>query len=127
MHEIKDQARNVLGGPLEICSRSPLTGFFRDGCCNTGPQDRGSHTVCTEVTAEFLMFSRAVGNDLSRSRPEFGFEGLTPGDCWCLCAARWQEAFEAGMAPPVKLSATHEGALQHVKLEDLRAHAIDNS
>lgn len=127
MQEFKDRARNVLGGPLELCSRSPLTGFFRDGCCNTGPQDRGSHTVCAQMTAEFLMFSRAAGNDLSTPRPELGFEGLAPGDCWCLCAPRWKEALEAGMAPPVNLAATHEGALEYVALEDLRAHAIDKS
>ena len=121
----EDRARNVLGGPLEECSRSPITGFYRDGCCNTGPQDRGVHAVCAQMTADFLMFSRAAGNDLSRARPEYGFPGLAPGDCWCLCASRWQEALEAGMAPPVKLAGTHERALDFVKLEDLLAHATD--
>jgi len=118
-------ARNVLGGALLPCSVAPLTGFFRDGCCNTGPGDVGLHVVCAEVTAEFLAFSRAAGNDLSTPRPEFGFAGLSPGDRWCLCAARWEEARRAGVAPPVLLEATHEAALQVVRREDLAAHAID--
>src|SRR5579871_50179 len=96
-----ETARNVLGGELEPCSNSPVTGFFRDGCCNTGPEDHGLHTVCAVMTAEFLAFSKAAGNDLSTPMPQFGFAGLKPGDRWCLCAARWQEAFEAGAAPQV--------------------------
>jgi hypothetical protein len=118
-------ARNVLGGALLPCSVAPLTGFFRDGCCNTGPQDRGLHVVCAEVTEEFLAFSRRRGNDLSTPRPEYGFAGLSPGDRWCLCAARWEEAREAGVAPPVLLEATHEAALMVVRIEHLRAHALD--
>ena len=121
----KRPARNVLGGPLGICSTSPMTGFFRDGCCNTAPQDVGSHTVCVVLTAEFLAFSKASGNDLSTPVPEWGFPGLKPEDRWCLCAPRWQEAFEAGMAPRVVLTATHEGALDHCALSDLKRHAID--
>ncbi|MGI4802791.1 MAG: DUF2237 family protein [Janthinobacterium lividum] len=115
-------SHNVLGGTLEACSIVPLTGFFRHGCCNTGPQDRGSHTVCAVVTAEFLRFSREHGNDLSTPRSEYGFPGLRPGDR-CLCAPRWQEALEAGCAPQVRLEATHAGALEHCKLEDLKRHA----
>lgn len=118
-------SRNVLGGELAECSRSPMTGFFRDGCCNTSPEDRGSHTVCVVMTADFLRFSKSRGNDLSTPVPEYGFAGLKPGDQWCLCAARWQEAFEAGKAPHVKLTATHERALEVVKLVDLKRHAID--
>jgi hypothetical protein len=118
-------ARNVLGSTLLPCSVAPLTGFFRDGCCNTGPEDRGLHTVCAEVTAEFLAFSKARGNDLSTSRPEYGFAGLKPGDRWCLCAARWEEARRAGVAPPVLLEATHEATLALVDLDQLRAHALD--
>jgi len=117
--------RNVFGEPLAECSVAPLTGFFRDGCCNTGPEDLGSHTVCAIMTDEFLTFSKAAGNDLSTPMPEFGFPGLKEGDRWCLCAARWQEAFEAGFAPKVVLSATHERALQIVSLSDLKRHAID--
>jgi uncharacterized protein (DUF2237 family) len=118
-------ARNVLGGPLGECSAKPLTGFFRDGCCNTGAEDRGAHTVCALMTAEFLEFSRARGNDLSTPMPDFGFPGLKPGDRWCLCAARWREAFQAGFAPKVVLTATHERTLDYVSLEDLKKHAID--
>ena len=118
-------ARNVLGGVLLPCSVAPLTGFFRDGCCNTGPQDRGLHVVCAQVTAEFLAFSRARGNDLSTPRPDYGFPGLNPGDRWCLCAARWEEARRAGCAPPVLLEATHEAALDVCRIEDLKAHALD--
>ena len=117
--------RNVLGGPLLPCSVAPLTGFFRDGCCNTGPGDIGLHVVCAEVSAEFLQFSKAAGNDLSTPRPEYGFAGLSPGDRWCLCAARWEEARRAGVAPPVLLEATHEAALQVCALDDLMAHALD--
>jgi len=121
---IKPRAKNVLGGPLEVCCTSPMTGFFRDGCCNTGPEDVGSHTVCVHVTAEFLEFSQAVGNDLSTPMMQFGFPGLEPGDRWCLCAPRWQEALEAGFAPQVILAATHEAALAFCDLEDLKAHAF---
>ena len=114
--------RNVLGGTLQVCSDNPLTGFFRNGCCDTGPQDGGSHTVCAVMTDEFLAFSRAAGNDLSTPREAFGFPGLKPGDRWCLCAPRWQQAFQAGRAPAVVLEACHEGALAYCRLEDLRAH-----
>lgn len=123
----KPAARNVLGGKLETCSTQPMTGFFRTGKCETGPQDTGVHTVCVRVTREFLEFSRAVGNDLSTPIPAFGFPGLKPGDCWCLCAARWQEAFEAGAAPRVRLAATHEETLKIVRLEDLKAYALDDN
>ncbi len=118
-------SRNVLGGTLETCSDRPLTGFFRNGCCDTGPADLGSHTVCAVMTAEFLAFSRAAGNDLSTPRPEYGFAGLRPGDRWCLCAPRWAEALAAGSAPRVVLQATHVGALRYCALEDLRRHAVD--
>ena len=121
------RARNVLGGVLEPCSLDPLTGFFRTGRCDTSPQDLGSHTVCAVMTAEFLAFSRARGNDLSTPRPEFGFPGLNPGDRWCLCAPRWQEALEAGRAPKVALRATHEGALRYCDLADLTAHSADQA
>ena len=117
-------ARNVLGTTLQPCSLDPLTGFTRTGCCETGPEDIGSHTICVQVTEEFLVFSRMQGNDLSTPRPEFGFEGLQPGDRWCLCAGRWQEAAEAGIAPPVVLEATHERALEIVDLGDLEYHAL---
>ncbi|HEX8568155.1 MAG TPA: DUF2237 domain-containing protein [Pyrinomonadaceae bacterium] len=120
----RPQQKNVLGGKLEDCSRDPLTGFFRDGCCKTGPSDTGSHTVCARVTAEFLEFSRERGNDLSTPRPEFNFPGLKPGDSWCVVAARWREALEAGVAPPVNLNATHQAALNYVSLEDLQRHAL---
>jgi uncharacterized protein (DUF2237 family) len=116
---------NVLGGPLEDCSHDPKTGFFRDGCCRTDDHDQGRHVICTRVTAEFLAFSRAAGNDLSTPRPEFGFRGLKPGDCWCICALRWREALEADAAPAVRLTATHEAALRYVTLDDLTRHAID--
>lgn len=125
MSEPQRPARNVLGGTLLLCSTRPMTGFFRDGCCNTGPQDRGSHTVCVVMTAEFLAFSKAAGNDLSTPVPDFGFPGLKPDDRWCLCAPRWQEAFEVGQAPRVVLAATHEGALQYATLADLKKHAVD--
>ncbi|GAB5458856.1 MAG: DUF2237 family protein [Henriciella sp.] len=116
-------AKNVLGTDLVECGTDPMTGFFRDGCCNTSAMDRGMHTVCARVTADFLTFSKAAGNDLSTPRPEFAFPGLKPGDRWCLCAARWAEAFEAGMAPKVVLEATHEATLSVVSLEALKAHA----
>ena len=117
--------RNVLGGELEICGTDPLTGFFRDGCCATGPEDVGSHTVCAVVTADFLGQQRAVGNDLVTPRPEYGFRGLTPGDRWCVVAARWLQAYRAGVAPPVVLAATHERAVDSVPLQALREHAVD--
>ena len=122
-----DDAKNVLGEPLEPCSFAPMTGFYRDGCCHTGPEDLGVHTVCAEVTADFLAFSKARGNDLSTPRPEFGFAGLQPGDRWCLCAARWQEAFLAGKAPRVALRATHERTLEICELADLKRLALDLS
>jgi hypothetical protein len=118
-------ARNVLGEALLPCGDEPLTGFYRDGCCNTGPDDLGRHVVCARMTTEFLDFSRSRGNDLTRPVPAAGFPGLRPGDRWCLCAARWQEALEAGVAPRVVLRATHEAALEHVALEDLKRHALD--
>ncbi len=127
MAEPQRTGRNVLGGPLALCSAKPVTGFFRDGCCNTGPQDVGSHTVCVVMTAAFLAFSAKAGNDLSTPMPEYGFPGLKPGDRWCLCAPRWQEAFNAGQAPRVVLQATHEGALEYAKLSDLKRHAVDLS
>lgn len=117
------RARNVLGGVLETCSLDPRTGFTRSGCCETGPEDVGSHTVCAIVTAEFLAFSKSRGNDLSTPHPQWGFPGLVPGDQWCLCAPRWAEALEAGCAPNVALRATHEAALAYCRLEDLQAHA----
>ena len=119
--------KNVFGEPLVTCSDAPLTGFYRSGCCETGPEDVGLHCVCVQMTAEFLALSKRAGNDLSTPRPEFGFEGLKPGNRWCLCAARWHEAFEAGSAPRVVLTATHEAALEVCRLEDLKAHALDVS
>jgi uncharacterized protein (DUF2237 family) len=118
-------ATNVLGGPLLPCSVAPLTGFFRDGCCNTGSEDLGLHVVCAEMSADFLAYSKSRGNDLSTPLPAFGFAGLQPGDRWCLCAARWEEARQAGQAPKVLLEATHIAALEVCRLEDLRAHAVD--
>ncbi len=120
-------ARNVLGGRLEICSLQPRTGFYRTGCCHTGPDDLGCHTVCVEVTEAFLAFSKTRGNDLSTPRPEFGFAGLKPGDRWCLCAARWAEAREAGSAPGVVLRATEISALDYCALQDLQGHRIDKA
>ena len=117
------RARNVLGGTLQTCSLDPLTGFTRNGCCDTGPEDRGSHTVCAVLTEAFLTFSKAQGNDLSTPMPQYGFPGLKPGDRWCLCAPRWAEALAAGRAPDVVMGATHEGALAWCRLEDLQAHA----
>jgi uncharacterized protein (DUF2237 family) len=117
--------KNVFGEPLQTCSDRPLTGFFRTGCCHTGPEDLGMHTVCVQVTADFLAFSKSRGNDLSTPQPDFGFPGLQPGDRWCLCAARWLEALEAGSAPRVVLGATHEATLEIVDLDDLKRHAID--
>lgn len=118
-------AQNVLGGELEPCSTDPLTGFYRDGCCNTGGEDAGVHVVCAEMTDDFLEFSAAAGNDLSTPNPAFGFRGLQAGDQWCLCASRWTEAFEAGAAPRVVLAATHMAMLEYASLDELRAHAID--
>ena len=117
--------RNVLGEPLESCSIEPMTGFFRNGCCDTSAEDAGSHTVCAVMTAEFLAFSKARGNDLSTPMPQWGFPGLKPGDRWCLCAPRWQEAFAAGQAPRVVLRASHEGALEFCTLADLKRFAVD--
>jgi len=119
-----NKARNVLGTELKLCGLKPLTGFFRDGCCNTGADDTGLHLVCTLVTAEFLEFSSARGNDLSTPVPAFQFPGLKPGDKWCLCVTRWKEALDAGAAPLVDLEATHISTLEFVNLSDLRAHAI---
>jgi uncharacterized protein (DUF2237 family) len=119
--------RNVMGGPLAMCSLRPMTGFFRTGCCETGPDDRGRHVVCALMTEEFLAFSVMSGNDLVTPNPAAGFPGLRPGDRWCLCAARWQDAFEAGAAPPVVLAATHESALEVVTLEALMEHAADRA
>ena len=117
--------RNVLGGPLQNCSDAPLTGFYRDGCCNVGADDFGVHAVCVKVTREFLEFSFERGNDLSTPHPEFGFPGLKPGDRWCLCAARWVEALEAGVAPRLLLTATHELMLDYAPLAELKKYAID--
>lgn len=117
--------KNVFGEPLGSCSDRPLTGFYRTGCCHTGPEDLGLHTVCVEVTADFLAFSKSRGNDLSTPNPDFGFPGLEPGDRWCLCAVRWREALEAGSAPLVVLAATHEATLEIVDLDDLKRYAID--
>lgn len=118
-----DASVNVLGGPLQECSRDPMTGFFRNGACDTCAEDRGSHTVCAVMTAEFLAFSKYVGNDLSTPRPEYGFAGLKPGDRWCLCAGRFLQAHEDGVAPQVNLAATHARALEIVPIEVLQAHA----
>ncbi len=118
-------SRNVLGELLLPCSMKPLTGFFRDGCCNTSDQDGGSHTVCAVMTEAFLAFSVSRGNDLVTARPAFDFPGLQPGDHWCLCAPRWREALDAGCAPRVVLAATHERALEYVSLDQLRAHAVE--
>lgn len=119
------EARNVLGGLLAECSTDPMTGFYRDGCCNTGPDDTGSHVVCARVTRAFLEFSASRGNDLMT--PRMGFSGLKDGDGWCLCAHRWAEALQAGVAPPVRLEATHEKALEIVSLADLETHALGTS
>ena len=118
---------NVLGEPLESCSNDPLTGFFRDGCCNWHPSDIGSHTVCAEMTSEFLEFSKSMGNDLSTPQPEYGFEGLKAGDSWCLCANRWLEAYQNNAAPKIKLKSTNIKALEVIDLDSLKAHSIDIS
>jgi uncharacterized protein (DUF2237 family) len=117
--------RNVLGGELAECGTDPVTGFYRDGCCSSGPEDVGSHTVCSVMTAEFLAHQRAVGNDLSTPVPAYQFPGLRPGDRWCVVAARWLQAYEAGVAAPAVLATTHEGALEVVPLDALREHAVD--
>ena len=119
--------KNVFGQEIEICSNSPLTGFYRDGCCRTGPDDLGMHVVCIEASEEFLEFSKAMGNDLSTPNPDFEFAGLKPGDRWCLCALRWKEAMESDMAPPVILTSTHESVLEVISLDDLKKYAIDLS
>jgi uncharacterized protein (DUF2237 family) len=121
------RSKNVLGGVLRACSTDPETGFYRDGRCQTGPRDLGNHVVCAEMTESFLTFTKQKGNDLITPRPEMDFPGLEPGDRWCLCAARWQEAVEAGVAPPVVLAATNEAALEVLDLETLKAHALDAS
>lgn len=118
-------AKNVLGGELELCCGDPVTGFYRDGRCNTGPDDLGAHVICAEMTEEFLEYTRRQGNDLSSPVPEMGFPGLEPGHRWCLCAARWREALAVGMAPPVVLASTHEDALEYVTIDDLKRHALD--
>jgi uncharacterized protein (DUF2237 family) len=123
MNEIK----NVLGGALIACSMSPLTGFYRDGCCKTGPEDHGTHTVCAQMTEEFLAFTKAQGNDLSTPNAAYRFPGLKAGDFWCLCALRWKEALKAGKAPKVKLEATHQKTLEIIELETLKKHAIQHA
>ena len=118
-------AMNVLGGKLEVCGMDPVTGFYRSGCCDTGPGDYGLHLVCAQMTEEFLRYSKAQGNDLSTPAPSLGFDGLKPGDRWCLCVERWKEALDDQMAPPVFLAATHVSALEFVSLDDLKRHALD--
>ena len=120
----KPKPKNVLGGELESCCTNPMTGFYRDGFCKTGIDDVGSHTVCVEATDEFLEFSKSRGNDLSTPRPEFNFPGIKDGDKWCLCATRWREALDAGVAPKVILEACHEASLRYVSLEDLKNHSL---
>jgi uncharacterized protein (DUF2237 family) len=120
-------AKNVLGTDLQTCSTDPMTGFYRDGCCNTGGSDVGLHTVCIEATVEFLEFSQVAGNDLSTPIEGYEFPGLNPGDRWCLCVQRWKQAFEAGRAPKVNLEATHMSTLEFVDLEDLQAYAVDHA
>lgn len=120
-------AQNVLGTELQPCSNDPVTGFYRDGCCNTGGDDAGVHVICARMTDEFLEFSSSAGNDLSTPNPEFGFKGLVAGDRWCVCAARWVEARDAGFAPPVVLDATHMAMLEYATLDELKAHAADVS
>lgn len=117
-------AKNVLGTPLQTCCTDPVTGFYRNGRCDTGPEDFGTHVICAEMTAEFLSFTRSRGNDLSTPRPEYQFPGLKPRDKWCLCALRWREAWEAGVAPPVVLERTHEKALEYISLEALQNHVL---
>ena len=123
--ESMEKQKNVLGSELQDCGIDPMTGFYRDGCCNTGPGDVGTHTVCAIMTGDFLEYSKSKGNDLITPRPEFDFPGLKPGDAWCLCALRWEEARQAGCAPRVKLTSTNIKALQMVEFDDLKAHQID--
>lgn len=123
---MQEPSVNVLGGTLESCSAAPLTGFFRNGCCDTGPADRGRHTVCAVMTAEFLALSKYLGNDLSTPMPEYGFAGLRPGDRWCLCAARFLQAHEEGAAPRVRLASTHVRTLDIVPLDVLKDYATDD-
>jgi uncharacterized protein len=125
MNQPKLAAKNVLGGALECCCTDPMTGFYRDGHCRTDMHDHGSHTVCAKVTAEFLAFSKRNGNDLSTPHPEYNFPGLKPGDKWCVCVSRWEEAFIAGVAPPLVLAATHERALDVVGIDELKSCALD--
>ncbi|NJL80662.1 MAG: DUF2237 domain-containing protein [Richelia sp. RM2_1_2] len=120
------EAKNVLGEKLQPCCTSPMTGFLRNGMCDTGPQDFGVHVVCAEVTEEFLTYTKSMGNDLSTPVPMYDFPGLKPGDKWCLCASRWKEAMDDGVAPKVVLSATHEAALEYVSLDELKQYAVDN-
>ncbi len=122
--DVDDDDRNVLGSTLAACSMKPRTGFFRDGCCNTGAADQGLHLICAQMTREFLEFARRQGNDLITPMPQFEFPGLVPGDRWCVCAGTWRQAYEAGIAPPVVLESTHEEALAVIPLEALRAHAL---
>lgn len=122
---VMTEGRNVIGEKLETCCTSPMTGFYRDGKCNTGGGDFGAHVICAEVTEEFLAFTKSKGNDLSTPVPKFNFPGLKPGERWCLCAARWKEALDAGVAPPVILSATHAAILEYVSLDELKQHALD--
>ena len=124
MSKTETKTENVLGTALETCCTDPMTGFYRDGTCQTGPQDRGVHVVCAQLTEAFLRYTKAQGNDLSTPQPMYNFPGLKPGDKWCLCAARWQEALDDGVAPPVVLESTHKAALQHVSLGDLQANAV---
>ena len=119
--------QNVLGSELEICCTSPMTGFYRDGCCRTGAEDFGLHLVCAQVTPAFLAFSKARGNDLTTPAPQYGFPGLKPGDRWCLCVSRWQEALDAGVAPPVVMAATHASTLEYADMQTLKAHATEDS
>ena len=118
------EAKNVFGETIDTCCTTPMTGFYRNGACETGPRDLGTHVVCAEVTEEFLEFTKSMGNDLTTPSPQHGFPGLKPGDKWCLCVSRWKEALDAGVAPPVILSATNEAALKHVSLEDLKKHTV---
>jgi len=118
------QAKNVLGGDLQVCCTAPMTGFYRDGSCNTGGGDFGAHVVCAQMTSEFLAFTKAKGNDLSTPAPQYHFPGLKPGDRWCLCASRWKEAMDEGVAPPIILTATHASALEYAALSELQAHAL---
>lgn len=120
-------ATNVLGEPLQTCSTDPMTGFFRDGCCHTGPHDHGLHVICAVMTQEFLEFSKSRGNDLTTAMPQYDFPGLKPGDHWCLCALRWKEAYDEGCAPKVNLHATQVTALEYIDLDQLKAHALENS